>query len=358
MQPSQPLDQPTPLTVLAGFLGAGKTTLLNRVLNGEHDMKIAVLVNDFGSINIDAALIVDVSDEEDTITLSNGCICCTIRDDLLDATLGLIQREDPPDYIIVEASGVSDTIDVALAFRYMRQIKINSIISVVDAEQFIDVQYEHRVLAMNQIGMADVIIINKVDLVSEEKLEELRQYIFKLMPRSRVLEAVHCDVPLELLLDTGNYSIDDALAYPKTDVHVHSADDDHHHDHEHTDHSTVFDTWNWTSSEPLSFKALKHMTEKLPLSIYRAKGFFFLADEPERRAVLHIVGKRVELKLEHWDKPSQLSQFVVIGTQGDVKPDELQTLLDNCLAKNAPKSEVERLAGAALSWLRQKRDTE
>lgn len=355
MENSQPNDNPTPLTVLAGFLGAGKTTLLNRILNGEHTMKIAVLVNDFGAINIDAALIVDVSDEEDTITLSNGCICCTIRDDLLDATLGLIQRDDPPDYIVVEASGVSDTIDVALAFRYMRQIKINSIISVIDAEQFIDVTREHRVLAMNQIGMADIIIINKVDLVSQDKLTELRNYIYDLMPRSRVLESTHCDVPLELLFNTGNYNIEDALAQPKSDIHVHSADG-HHHDHEHTDHSTVFHTWNWTSDEPLSFRALKHMTEALPLNIYRAKGLFFLADEPDRRAVLHIVGKRVELKLEHWDKDSQQSQFVVIGLQGDVNADELQSLLDSCLAKNAPKSEVERLAESALSWLRRKRE--
>jgi G3E family GTPase len=354
MDNPQPIDNPTPLTVLAGFLGAGKTTLLNRILNGEHTMKIAVLVNDFGAINIDAALIVDVSDEEDTITLSNGCICCTIRDDLLDATLGLIQRDDPPDYIVVEASGVSDTIDVALAFRYMRQIKINSIISVIDAEQFIDVTHEHRVLAMNQIGMADIILLNKVDLVSDDKLSELQKYIYELMPRSRVLETVHCDVPLELLFDTGNYNIEDALSQPKTDIHVHSADE-HHHDHEHTDHATVFDTWNWTSTEPLSFRALKHMTEALPLNIYRAKGLFFLADEPNRRAVLHIVGKRVELKLEHWDKDSQLSQFVVIGTHGDVVSDELQSLLDACLAKNAPKSEIEKLADSALSWLRQKR---
>ena len=349
------MDNPVPLTILAGFLGAGKTTLLNRILNADHQMKIAVLVNDFGSINIDAALIVDVSDEEDTITLSNGCICCTIRDDLLDATLGLIQRDDPPEYIVVEASGVSDTIDVALAFRYMRQIKINSIISVIDAEQFIDVQYEHRVLAMNQIGMADVIILNKVDLVSEDKLEALRNYVYDLMPRSRVLEATQCDVPLELLFDTGNYSIEDALAQPKTDIHVHSTDI-HDHDHPHTDHSTVFDTWNWTSDEPLSFKALKRMTEKLPLSIYRAKGFFFLADEPDRRAVLQVVGKRVELKLEDWEHDSHVSQFVVIGTHGDVHSDELQALLDACLAKNAPKSDVERLADAALSWLRRKQD--
>lgn len=353
METPQSIDNPTPLTVLAGFLGAGKTTLLNRILNGEHTMKIAVLVNDFGSINIDAALIVDVSDEDDTITLSNGCICCTIRDDLLDATLGLIQRDDPPDYIVVEASGVADTIDVALAFRYMRQIKINSIISVIDAEQFIDVTYEHRVLAMNQIGMADVIIINKVDLVSEEKLVELQKYIYNLMPRSRVLEAVHCDVPLELLFDTGHYNIEEALSRPKTDIHVHSSGE-HHHDH--SDHSTVFDTWNWTSDEPLSFRALKRMTEALPLSIYRAKGLFFLADEPDRRAVLHIVGKRVELKLEHWDKDSQHSQFVAIGTHGNIIPADLQALLDGCLAKNAPKSEVERLTESALSWLRQKRD--
>lgn len=348
-------DTVTPITIIAGFLGAGKTTLLNRILNTDHDMKIAVLVNDFGAINIDAALIVDVSDEEDTITLSNGCICCTIRDDLLDATLGLIQRDDPPDHIIVEASGVADTIDVALAYRYMRQIRINSIVSVIDAEQFIDVQNEHRVLAMNQIGMADVIIINKIDLVEPDQLKSLHDYIYNLMPRSRVMEATQCDVPLALLLDTGNFNMEDAINRPSSETHVHTAGE-HHHDHAHSDHSSIFDTWNWTSHEPLSFKALKQMTEKLPLGIYRAKGFFFLADEPDRRAVLHIVGKRVELTLEEWDKASQLSQFVAIGTHGNVHPDELKSLLDSCLATNAPKSDVERLANAALSWLRNKRN--
>src|SRR5688572_15521261 len=110
----------TPLTIITGFLGAGKTTLLNRILSADHGLKIAVLVNDFGTVNIDAAMIVNV--EGETYSLSNGCICCTIREDLVKAVREVLNRADPPEYIVIETSGVSDPLEVALTLRPINAI--------------------------------------------------------------------------------------------------------------------------------------------------------------------------------------------------------------------------------------------
>src|SRR5690606_22942455 len=153
----EPTMTPVPLTIINGFLGSGKTTLLNRILHADHGLRIAVLVNDFGAINIDAQLVVGV--EGETINLANGCICCTIRDDLLVAVANILEREEPPEYIIVETSGVSDPLEVALTFRNLPQVQIDSILTVLDADQILTIDREYAVLAMNQVGMADIIIL-------------------------------------------------------------------------------------------------------------------------------------------------------------------------------------------------------
>ncbi len=164
-----------PITIITGFLGAGKTTLLNRILNGNHGLKVAVLVNDFGAVNIDSELIVGV--EGETVSLSNGCICCTIRDDLLDAVLGLTQRADPPEYMVIETSGVSDPVQVAQTFLMpaLRQyVKVDSIITVVDAEQIRDLRGDQNMLAVDQVSAADIVVLNKVDLVTPAQLDEVK----------------------------------------------------------------------------------------------------------------------------------------------------------------------------------------
>lgn len=344
---------PVPLTILTGFLGAGKTTLLNRLLNSDHGLRIAVMVNDFGSINIDSQLVVDV-DADDTINLSNGCICCTIRGDLLDATRRLVHREIPPEYIIVETSGVSDPLEVALTYRYMPEIRIDSVLTVIDASEILDIPPENRVLAMNQVGMADLIILNKVDLVDEDTLAAVQQYIRKITPESRIIETTQGQVPLQLLLNIGHFDPAKFVEREPGEVHVHAVNVPPGHDHDHVDHGMVFSTWSWRSTEPVSVKALERAMKKLPQSIYRAKGIFYLAESPDQQAVLQVVGKRVHLTTDGtpWQETLPFSQFVVIGSGDGVDGESLQALMDGCLEKNAPSGVLERLTGAALNWLR------
>jgi G3E family GTPase len=352
MSVSSPVT-PIPLTIITGFLGAGKTTLLNRILRAEHGLRIAVLVNDFGAVNIDSQLVVGV--EGDTVSLSNGCICCTIRGDFVKAVLGVLERPEPPEYIIVETSGVSDPLEVAMTFQYMNQLRIDSILSVIDAEQFRAIDPQYEVLAFNQVGIADILIVNKVDLVSAAELAHLRAYVADVAPRARVFETTYADVPLPLLLGVGMFDLARLPARAAQDVHVHG--DDHDHDHAHPDHSLVFSTWHWRSDEPLSYRALRRFVDDLPPSIYRAKGIFFLADSPERRAVLHVVGRRAELtpQGEAWGSDTPTSQCVVIGTAGGVDGAALQARLDACLAKHAPRSELERLTDGVIGWLRRRK---
>ncbi|HRF94408.1 MAG TPA: GTP-binding protein, partial [Aggregatilineales bacterium] len=289
---------PIPMTIISGFLGAGKTTLLNHILHGNHGLKIAVLVNDFGSINIDSQLVVGI--EGETVSLSNGCICCTIRGDLLQEVVKLVRRADPPEYLIIETSGVSDPVAVANTFlmpEVKPVIRLDSILTVVDGEQLLDQKEDNQELAINQIAVADIIVLNKVDLVSVDELATIRNTIRTISPDARILEVTHGKVPLELVLGVGKYAPEKVAQRTEKDVHVHDVDEehdhDHHHhdddehdDHEHThDHSTVFSTWSWATDKSLSLQKLREMFEELPITIYRAKGVIYLADVPNRLVV-------------------------------------------------------------------------
>src|SRR5271167_4484548 len=156
-----------PITVLTGFLGAGKTTLLNRILTGNHGLRVGVLVNDFGSINIDAELVVGVDNK--TISLANGCVCCTIRDDLIESVLTLLARPEAVEYILLEASGVADPAGIFITFNDPNQrdrIRLDSVTCVVDADQvFAHPEYPPLLeLKLHQVGFADMLILNKVGL--------------------------------------------------------------------------------------------------------------------------------------------------------------------------------------------------
>lgn len=335
-----------PVTIIAGFLGAGKTTLLNHILSTAQDKRIAVVVNDFGALNIDAQLLVEVK-EQDVVTLSNGCICCTISGDLQRAVLNLLQRPEPPEHILIEASGVSDPLEIALNIRAVRGVFVESVLTVMSAEQLQDVDRRYAALAIYQVGMADIVVLNKIDLVSEAERQAARAYIQRVLPQARIIETTQGRLPMSLVFGLSEPIGKASASQLIFEAHATSA-------HDAPDHSHDFQTWHWSSSQPLSYRALKRAVNSLPKDIYRAKGIFFLADTPDQRAVLHVVGKRVTLTMNtQWrTDETPLSQCVMIGAHGSLNPDALEKQFNACLAINAPKSELEHLTNSVLSWLR------
>jgi G3E family GTPase len=317
------------VTVLTGFLGAGKTTLLNRILNGDHGLRVAVLVNDFGSINIDADLVVGVESGGDVISLANGCVCCNIRDDLLSAVTQIIERPERPKYIVLEASGVAEPSGIAVTFmdaRLQNRIRLDSIMCVMDASQIFAVP-EMMELKLRQIAFADMLILNKTDLVRPDEIARIKAWLDEHFHRYRLVEGTRGEVPLEILLSAGRF---DAAQVDQDSSHHHACDNTHC---DHGGHTDTFSTWTYETDRPLSLEALQEVARKLPASIYRCKGVIHSADEPNRRAVLQVVGKRADISLENeWAGRARRTQIVAIGAHGTIDDALLREKFEACVA--------------------------
>ena len=330
-----------PLTVLTGFLGAGKTTLLNRILTGDHGLRLAVLVNDFGSINIDADLIVGVESEGDVISLANGCVCCNVRDDLVTAVTQLMTRPEQPEYILLEASGVAEPSGIAFTFMdesLRDRIRLDSIMCVVDAEQVFAAP-ELMELKLRQIAFADMLILNKVDLVTRAQVEQIKAWLDDRFHRYRLVEACGGDVPLEILLSVGRFDparLDAGRSADQAEQSDACDDPDsgqHAHDGRH-DHLQAFRTWSYETDQPLSMEALRESVRKLPASVYRCKGVIHTTEEPGRRVILQGVGKRVDIAVGHeWKGRAPRTQIVVIGADDAMDEAALRGVFDDCRAR-------------------------
>ena len=335
---AQPRTQAVPLTVLTGFLGAGKTTVLNRILSDDHGLRVAVLVNDFGSINIDAELVVGVESDGDVINLANGCVCCNIRDDLVAAVTQVIARDERPEYILLEASGVADPSGIALTFmdEGMRdRIWLDSIMCVVDAEQIFAAP-ETMELKLRQVAFADMLILNKVDLVVPEEIERIKAWLDDRFQRYRLVQTSRGNVPLEILLSVGWFDSSRLDATPLHEGPSRPPDCDdpdcghHQHGHGH-DHVQAFKTWSYETEERLSLEAVRETARKLPASIYRCKGVVHTAEEPGRRVILQVVGKRVDIAVgDEWNGREPRTRIIAIGAHDGVDGAALHEIFDRC----------------------------
>ncbi|MCC5637987.1 GTP-binding protein [Nostoc sp. CHAB 5844] len=359
---SQPMNAPKqglPVTIITGFLGSGKTTLLNHILTNQQGLKTAVLVNEFGEIGIDNELIISTDDSNNMVELSNGCICCTINNDLVDAVYKVLEREEKLDYLVVETTGLADPLPVALTFlgTELRDLtRLDSIITVVDAANY-SLDLFNSQAAYSQIAYGDIILLNKTDLVDEATLTQLERKINEVKEGARILRTQRSQVPLALILSVGLFESD--KYFDAADEHDHDHHDHDHHDHDHSnsghddhdhDHSTCghdhhdhdhhhhhhsdhlendgFTSISFQSDKPFSIRKFQYFLDnQLPTSIFRAKGVMWF-DESPKRHIFHLCGKRFTLDDDEW-KGEPKNQLVLIGQNLD--RETLMTQLENCV---------------------------
>ena len=276
-----------PFTVIGGFLGAGKTTLLNRLLAGADGRRFAVLVNDFGALDIDGSLI--AVHGGDTIALANGCLCCTIGDSLVTALLALLERPERFDHIVVEASGVADPGRIAdLATLEPRLIR-DGVIVVVDAAEIRARATDRRVgdTIVRQLKAADLLVLNKRDLI--EDAGELRAWLAG-RSTAPVIEARHAGVALDLLFGLDRHGEAASAA----------ADQE-------------FKSWSYEWLEPVERESLLAMLRDVPEGVLRAKGIVRFADAADRRFIVHMVGRRIEVSEQGAWPRNDATRLVLLG---------------------------------------------
>jgi G3E family GTPase len=328
-----------PVTVLTGYLGAGKTTLLNRILSEPHGQKYAVIVNEFGEIGIDNDLIVGV--DEEIFEMNNGCICCTVRGDLIRIIQGLMRRKGKFDAIIVETTGLADPAPVAQTFfvdeEIGRKAKLDAVVTVADAKWLKD-RLRDAPEAKNQIAFADVILINKTDLVTEAELREIEARIRAINPYAALHHTQRCTVPLPEVLNRNAFDLERILEVePKFletgdghDDHHHDHGDghDHHHGHDHGEghnglqhfHDEEMKSLSLSTDKALDpekfFPWIQNLVAQEGQNILRSKGILSFKDDPKRFA---FQGVHMMLDGDHqreWrDSEKRESRIVFIGRE-------------------------------------------
>ncbi|KPQ32061.1 MAG: CobW family GTP-binding protein [Phormidium sp.] len=327
--------QGMPVTIITGFLGSGKTTLLNHILSNQQDLKVAVLVNEFGDINIDSQLLMSI--DENMVELSNGCICCTINDGLVDAVYRVLERGDRIDYLIIETTGVADPLPIMLTFlgSELRDFtRLDSVLTTIDAETFTPDCFDSEA-ASKQIIYSDIILLNKTDLVAEVQLSTLEQQLRQIKDGARIIQCQFGEVPLPLILDinsnqTQNYQRE--IEEEKTHEHHHEHEHEHPHEHHHH-HSSHLDndgfvSISFESDRPLSLERFQNLLDHLPNSIFRAKGILWF-QESQQKHIFQLSGKRCVLNVDDWKNTQPKNQMVFIGRYLDET--QLRNRLENCL---------------------------
>ena len=325
-----------PVTVITGFLGSGKTTLLNHILQNQEDVKTAVLVNEFGEIGIDNELIVSTNADDTMVELSNGCVCCTINEDLVNAVYKVLEKPGKFDYMVVETTGLADPLPVALTFlgtELRDMTRLDSVITLVDAANY-SVDLFNSQAAHSQIVYGDIILLNKTDLVEPADLDLLEVKIRDIKKDARIIRTRESQVALPLILSVGLFESDKYFESTQ-EAHIHNNEDEHehhHHDHEdyHSNHleNDGFTSISFQSDKPFSMKKFQDFLDnKLPANVFRAKGILWF-QETSSRHIFHLSGKRFSIEDDQW-KGNQKNQLVLIGQ--NLEHEKLRSQLKDCI---------------------------
>ncbi len=296
--------------MIGGYLGAGKTTLLNRLLGDSGGRRLAVLVNDFGAINIDAGLVRSRSSE--TISLTDGCVCCSMGGELLFELAGLRDRDDPPEHVVIEASGVGDPAAIAM-YGDVPGYRRDGIVVVVDASTVSEHGPESQVglQVTDQLRAAHLIVLNKSDLAAPDAMQASRERLRGMARFAEVFETSYAEVPTAFLLGAHH---DEG---PANSEHRGAG-------REHPDYVT----WSWSGEAPVNGTELTEVLPELPEGVMRGKGFLCLQEDPENRYEFQLVGRSWHIKrLGAWGELPRESQLVLIGLPGSVDTEALDAKL-------------------------------
>lgn len=320
-----------PVTILTGYLGAGKTTLLNRILTKKHNQKIAVIVNEYGEVGIDNQLVVNA--EEEILEMNNGCICCTVRGDLIRILRTLVFSMDQGnvhfDRVLIETTGLADPAPVAQTFLMDRllseKFEVDSIITVVDSKH-VTRHLDCRDEAQEQIAFADVIILNKTDLVSNDELKSLERRLANINPTAKMLYARDCNINLRDILGIHTFDVNHKL-----EIDPHFLEDHHHHHHDDKVSSIAF-----REEKPLDLAKVDHwmgyLVPEKGEDLLRYKGILYIKGVENRIVFqgLHMLfSGRPDRKWK--ENETRQSELVFIGK--DLNKEELEQQFKNCIAK-------------------------
>ncbi|WP_407148971.1 CobW family GTP-binding protein [Bradyrhizobium sp. ORS 86] len=305
---------PVPILLVAGFLGAGKTTVVNHLLAHAEGRRIAAVVNDFGAINIDAELIAGASDG--VVSLSNGCICCTLEGDLIRTLATLLRRDPRPEFIVIETSGVADPADVVRNLMdpvIWREAPLETVLCVVDATQ--PAAGLDDGLLRSQLRAADVVALSKVDLASAEQRAQMREAVRAHRPTAVVVDAINGEVPAALLFPA---DLDHVPPPRETEPRRPAVE--------------RFETLSWTSERKVSLPRLQQAIGRLAPKLARAKGLFETVEQPGRSTVFQLAGGRATLAAGEAPAPDvPRTRIVFIAEMGVLSRAEIDAIMQGCV---------------------------